>query len=112
MSATSAKMSDPAQAAASTGGGAIATLEGVAQVTARRLECRAESNEEARTERDTEREQRHAKIDANFGHARKVGRADRNQSPDERARDEQAERAADDAEHGGLGQQLRDDASA
>ena len=51
-------------------------------------------------------------IDADLRDPRQVGRTHGDEALDERARDEHAERAADDGQHGGLGDQLNDDASA
>ena len=98
------------QPSAAAGHGAIATLERVAQVAARCLKRGHQAKQQARGQRDPEREQRDPEIEPDLGDARQVRGPDRDERLDQSSCDHDAQRSAEHAEDRGLDDELGHDA--
>ena len=97
---------------ASSARGAVARLEGAAQIAAGGLDGGDDADHQAGAERNREGEQGDPQIDADLGHTRQSRRRAGRDRIDQRSRDDKAQRAAGETEHGGFAKNVSDDAAA
>ncbi len=97
-----------ADAIAATARPAVAVLQRAAEIAPRRLQRRCEADDQAGAERQTSVKRGDGRIDADLGHARESRGSVRDQRLDQHPGDNQAERAAHDAEDGGFAEDERD----